>query len=220
MIINAATYLKASLNAALKALLKALGLTAAGLALISCGPQSSGGSVAKSGAVVSSGTAAIGGPFTLTAHTGAPFTEKDLLGQPSLMYFGFSYCPDVCPTALQNMGAVQDMLGADGQKLRYVFISVDTERDTPESLAPYVSSRGFPSGLIGLAGTQAQIDGAVAAYRVYAQKVRDEDSAAEFTFDHSDLIILMDKNGGFADIFSRNDSVPAIAARVKMQLNN
>lgn len=207
MIINAAPYLRA------------LCLGAASFALISCGPQSEGGSIAKSGAVVSTGTAAIGGPFSLTAHTGAPFTEKDLLGQPSLIYFGFSYCPDVCPTALQNMGTIQEMLGADGKALNYVFISVDAERDTPESLAPYVGSRGFPNGLIGLAGSQEQIDTVVAAYRVYAQKIRDEESAAEFTFDHSDLIILMDKHGQFADIFSRNDTVPAIAARIKIAMS-
>ena len=200
------------------AALLSLAALSAPLALSACG-QSSGGGVAQSGTVVASGTAAIGGPFTLTDTAGQAFTEQDLKGQPSLIYFGFSYCPDICPTALQKMGALQAQLGADGDKPRYIFISVDTERDTPETLTPYVTSRGFPKPLIGLSGTQAQMDGAVAAYRVYAQKVKDEGSAAQFTYDHSDLIILMNAEGEFEDIFTREASVPAMAMRVKMVLD-
>lgn len=191
----------------------------AALALTACGNASSNSSIAQSGTVIASGTAAIGGPFTLADQTGAAFTEENLIGQPSLIYFGFSYCPDVCPTALQKMGALQDALGTDGDKLQYIFISVDTERDTPESLAPYVTSRGFPQPLIGLSGSQDQIDKAVTAYRVYAQKVSDPDSAAEFTYDHSDLIILMNSKGEFEDIFTRNQSLPEMAQRVRALLS-
>lgn len=197
----------------------ALLIGAASLALTACGNSSQGNGVAQSGTVIASGTAAIGGPFTLTNTDGKTFTEEGLLGQPSLIYFGFSYCPDVCPTALQKMGALQAQLGTDGDKLNYIFISVDTQRDTPETLAPYVTSRGFPQPLIGLSGTQAQIDGAVAAYRVYAQKIKDDSSAAEFTYDHSDLIILMNSEGAFEDIFTRDASLPAMAGRVKLLLN-
>lgn len=192
----------------------------AALALTACGnADAPNKSVAQSGTVIASGTAAIGGPFTLTDTTGEIFTQDNLKGQPSLMYFGFSYCPDVCPTALQKMGALQEVLGEDGDKLKYIFISVDTERDTPETLAPYVTSRGFPQPLIGLSGSQEQMDAAVSAFRVYAQKVKDPNSAAEFTYDHSDLIIVMNSAGEFTEIFTRDASLQQMAERVKLLLN-
>jgi len=109
-------------------------------------------------------------------------------------------------------------MGKDGEKLRYIFISVDTERDTPETLAPYVTSRGFPKPLVGLSGTQEQMDQAVAAYRVYAQKVKDDSSAAEFTYDHSDLIIVTDGQGEFANIFTRDASLTQMAESLKALL--
>ena len=191
----------------------------ASLTLAACGNANNSNNIAQSGTVIASGTAAIGGPFSLTATNGETFTQENLKGQPSLIYFGFSYCPDVCPTALQKMGALQAQLGDDGDKLQYIFISVDTERDTPESLAPYVTSRGFPQPLIGLSGTQAEMDQAIAAHRVYAQKVKDESSAAEFTYDHSDLVIMMNSAGKFEDIFTRDVSLPSMAGRVKLLLN-
>ena len=194
-------------------------ITAALISLSACGASSDSNKVAQAGPVIASGTAAIGGPFTLTDTNGQDFTQENLLGQPSLIYFGFSYCPDVCPTALQKMGALEAQLGKDGNKLKYIFISVDTERDTPETLAPYVTSRGFPKPLIGLSGTQIQIDQAVTAYRVYAQKIKDDSSAAEFTYDHSDLVIMMNSEGNFEDIFTRDVSLPAMASRVKLLLN-
>lgn len=193
----------------------AITLSSAAIILSACGPENPSGGVAQSGTVIASGTANIGGPFTLTDTKGEVFTQDNLKGQPSLIYFGFSYCPDVCPTALQKMGALQELLGKDGDKLRYIFISVDTERDTPETLAPYVTSRGFPQPLIGLSGTQAQMDKTVAAYRVYAQKVKDDSSAAEFTYDHSDLIIVTDSDGEFANIFTRDTSLIQMADSLK-----
>ncbi len=194
-------------------------ITAAIISLSACGGSSESNKIAQAGPVIASGTAAIGGPFTLTDTNNQSFTQENLLGQPSLIYFGFSYCPDVCPTALQKMGALQAQLGKDGNKLRYIFVSVDTERDTPETLAPYVTSRGFPKPLIGLSGTQEQIDQAVAAYRVYAQKIKDDSSAAEFTYDHSDLVIMMNSEGNFEDIFTRDMSLPAMANRVPRQVS-
>jgi protein SCO1/2 len=202
-----------------RATLRLVLTSALALPLLACGPSSNDGNIAQSGTVIASGTAAIGGDFTLTDETGATFTQDNLIGQPNLIYFGFSYCPDVCPTALQKMGALQANLGDDGDKLKYIFISVDTERDTPETLAPYVTSRGFPNPLIGLSGTQAQIDEAVSAYRVYAQKVNAPESAAEFTYDHSDLIILMNSKGEFEDIFTRDSSLPQMVGRVRLLLN-
>ncbi len=202
-----------------------LTLMAASVLMLGCGPDQGSGqnSVAKSGTVVASGAADIGGDFSLTDHTGAVFTQETLLGQPSLVYFGFSFCPDVCPTALQKMGVLQAALNKSDPKnngaVRYVFISVDAERDTPGSLAPYVGSRGFPEGLIGLSGTQAQVDTAVAAYRVYAKKVEDPESAAEYSFDHSDLIFLMDAQGEFADVFTRETTIAQMVAQIESVLN-
>jgi len=154
----------------LQGALAAITLSSTALIMAACSPANNSASVAQSGTVIASGTASIGGPFKLTDTSGKIFTQDNLKGKPNLIYFGFSYCPDVCPTALQKMGALQAQMGKDGEKLRYIFISVDTERDTPETLAPYVTSRGFPKPLIGLSGTQEQMDQAVAAYRVYAQR--------------------------------------------------
>jgi len=186
--------------------------------LTACG--SGGDEIAESGRVTSVGVANIGGPFSLITHTGKTFTQNNLIGKPSLIYFGFSYCPDVCPTALQRLGSLQAMADPEGDKLNYIFVGVDVERDTAESLAPYVTSRGFPKNLIGLAGTQEQMDVATSAYRVYAQKVDDPQSAAEYTFDHSDLVILTDKDGQFKDIFTRNDSLQEMETRVKFLLKS
>ena len=195
-----------------------LTLFAGSALLLLAGCNNQNNEVAQSGRVSSIGVANIGGPFSLTAHTGERFTEANLVGKPSLIYFGFSYCPDVCPTALQRLGSLQTMIDPEAEKLNYVFVGVDVERDTPESLAPYVTSRGFPKNLIGLAGTQEEMDIAISAYRVYAQKVYDPQSAAEYTFDHSDLVIMTDKDGQFKDIFTRNDSLAEIETRIKFLL--
>lgn len=187
-------------------------------ALSACG--NAGNDIAQSGTVVALGEAQLGGPFTLIDQNGDVFTQDNLVGKPTLLYFGFSYCPDVCPSALQNMGMVQDRADPDGTQVNYVFVGVDVERDTPESLAPYVTSRGFAKNLIGLSGTQEQMDVATSAYKVYAQKVDDPSSAAEYTFDHSDLMILLDDQGKFKDLFTRATTVPEMATRVKFLLDS
>jgi len=109
---------------------------------------------AKVGKTVTSGTADIGGEYTLVNQDGVTVTQADALGKPHMVYFGFSYCPDICPMALQKMGAVQARIDPTGDKLNYIFISVDPERDTPESLKLYVEANGFAKGLTGLTGTQ------------------------------------------------------------------
>lgn len=194
--------------------LLALALTA----LPACKDSTTSAVSGQSGTVIASGTAAIGGPFTLVNTKGETVTEDVLLGKPSLIYFGFSYCPDVCPTALQKMGALQARADKQGKRLNYILITIDPERDTPESLAPYITSRGFPLGLQGFSGNQEQINTAAAAYRVYAQKAEDPGSAAEYTMDHSDIIYLMNADGTFADVFTHNDSLPEMEKRVKAAL--
>jgi len=175
---------------------------------------------AKVGKTVTSGTADIGGEYTLVNQDGVTVTQADALGKPHMVYFGFSYCPDICPMALQKMGAVQARIDPTGDKLNYIFISVDPERDTPESLKLYVEANGFAKGLTGLTGTQEQIDQAKAAYKVYSQKVPLEDSAADYTVDHSDIMYLMDKDGEFVEFFFGKSTVPEMAARVNLHLKN
>lgn len=184
--------------------------------LLACSEQPA----AKSGKTTSVGTADIGGAFTLVDDTGATVTEAALQGKPHLIYFGFSYCPDICPTALQKLGASQDILGRSADDVGYILFSVDPERDTPESLALYVTANGFPKSLRGFTGSVEQVEVAKAAYKVFAQKSPLEDSAAGYTVDHQDLIFLMGKDGKFVDYFSGRSTPKDIASRVQYYLKS
>ncbi len=170
---------------------------------------------ARSGKVVVSGEAQIGGPYTLVNHHGETVTEANFIGRPQLIYFGFSYCPDVCPTALQQIGIALEEVDPEGTFFQPILISVDPERDTPESLAQYVTARGFPKGLIGLTGTSEQIEAAKLAYKVYSAKVNDPELTGGYTIDHASLIFLMDENGKFADVFTHNVTTADMARRLK-----
>jgi len=167
--------------------------------------------VGRSGQIVSSGKADIGGPFELTDHNGDRVNHEDLKGKPHIIYFGFGYCPDVCPFDLQRLGAALAKADPEGDKFRPVFITVDPERDTTEQLKLYVKSNGFPKGLMGLTGTQSEIDQAKAAYKVYAQKMPDPENSSGYTFNHSNLIYLMDKDGEFVEFYSDQQSVDFVA---------
>ncbi len=186
------------------------------LSLTAC----SGEKTARSGSTTSVGTADIGGAFTLVDETGAVVTEAELLGQPHLIYFGFSYCPDVCPTALQKLGAAQEMMGKQGGDVGYILFSVDPERDTPESLKLYVTANGFPDGLRGFTGTVQQVEVAKAAYKVFSRKTPLEGSAADYTVDHQDLIFLMSADGKFVDYFSTRSTPADISQRVIYHLKS
>ena len=170
---------------------------------------------AKSGKNVISGSAEIGGPFNLINQDNLSVTENDFLGKPQLIYFGFSYCPDICPTALQKMGSVQEELDPDGDLINYLFISVDPERDTSESLKLYVESDGFPKGLNGLTGSKEQIDIVKLAYKVYSQRVSLSDSEVDYTVDHSDIMYFMDENGIFIDFFFGRNTIQEISEAVR-----
>ena len=175
---------------------------------------------ARSGPVITSGEVSIGGPYELVNHLGEPVTQDSFLGRPQLIYFGFSFCPDVCPTALQQMGLALDEVDPDGSVFQPIFISVDPERDTPEALELYVSARGFPLGLIGLTGTAEQIDRVKAAYKVYSAKVNDPESTAGYTVDHASLIFLMDENGAFVDVFMHSTTTADIVRRLEEFMSN
>jgi protein SCO1/2 len=162
---------------------------------------------------LSVGQALVGGPFTLVDHTGKRVTEKDFLGRYVLVLFGFTFCPDICPSGLQVMTAALDQAGPKGEKVVPVFVSVDHERDTPEQLAKYVPS--FHPRLVGLTGTREEIAAAARAYRVYYKKVEDAKSTAGFTYDHSALIYLMGPDGRYVTHFSHAAGPDQIAARLR-----
>jgi protein SCO1/2 len=158
------------------------------------------------------GQATVGGPFTLTDHTGKTVTDQTYRGKYMLVYFGFTFCPDVCPTGLQVMSAALDRIGPKAEKVTPIFITVDPERDTQEQMALYVSS--FHPSLVGLTGTPEQIQAAAKAYRVYFQKVKDEKSTGEYTMDHTSIIYLMDPQGKFVTHFTHATPAESMAERI------
>ena len=163
------------------------------------------------------GHALVGGPFSLTDQTGNRVTDKDFRGRYLLVFFGFTNCPDVCPSALQVMAAALDKLGPKGQKITPLFISVDPERDTPAQLATYVKS--FHPRLVGLSGTPAEIEAVTKAYRVYVKKVPDPKSSAGYTFDHSAIIYLMGPDGAYLAHFTHASNADTMAERLAKLLH-
>lgn len=144
---------------------------------------------------IQTGKALIGGPFSLTDQNGKRVTEKDFLGRYTLVFFGFTHCPDICPSSLQVMAAALDKLGDKAKDLVPVFITLDPERDTPEKIGEYVKS--FDSRFVGLTGSKEEVAAAAKAYRVYYQIVPDETNKGEYTIDHAAIIYLMGKDGEF-----------------------
>ncbi len=136
----------------------------------------------------------IGGKFQLVDQDGKPVTEEALKGKWSAVFFGFTYCPDVCPVTLQSLARTQKLLGDKAKDLQIIFITVDPARDTPVNLKAYLASGGFPSGVIGLSGTPEQIDHVEKVYRVTATKVGEGDN---YSFNHTSVVYLMNPKGAF-----------------------
>ncbi|QDL94572.1 SCO family protein (plasmid) [Paroceanicella profunda] len=134
------------------------------------------------------GTASVGGPFTLTDETGRTVTEADFEGRPTVIFFGFTFCPDVCPTTLYELTLLMQDLGEDADKVNWLFVSVDSARDTPEQLAQYTSA--FDSRILGLSGTEAQIAAIAKQYFVYYKRVPLE--GGDYTMEHTATVFLMD----------------------------
>lgn len=153
-----------------------------------------------------SGLERVGGPISLVDETGRAVTQADFADKPTLLYFGFANCPDVCPTALQTMRAMQEARGPNATPIHMAMVSVDPERDTSALLGQYVASPAFPEGLKGLTGTPAQATAAAEAFKVFAQRRDDPGSAIGYTMDHSRLFYLMDRNWRAAAMFQ--DSMP------------
>ncbi|MEH2510606.1 cytochrome oxidase Cu insertion factor (SCO1/SenC/PrrC family) [Nitrobacteraceae bacterium AZCC 1564] len=158
----------------------------------------------------------IGGPFALTDQTGQQRTDADFRGKLMLIYFGFTYCPDVCPTDLQAIGLAMDKLGANAKNVQPLFITLDPERDTVEHLAEYVPL--FHPRLIGLTGSTSAVAQAADAYRVYYKRVNFETTKADYTIDHSAFIYLVDRDGKYLGFFPPGTPAEKIAQMIEPYL--
>ena len=157
----------------------------------------------------------LGGPFNLVDQTGRAVTEHDFAGRFLLVYFGFTFCPDVCPTELGIIAAAVDALGDQGEHVTPILITIDPERDTPDALADYVSR--FHPRMIGLTGTAAQVAAAARAYRVFYQRVQ-RPEMTHYLMDHSSFIYLVGPDGRVRALFRPETSPEAIAQSVRAQL--
>jgi protein SCO1/2 len=157
----------------------------------------------------------IGGPFVLTDQNGKLRTEADFHGKLALVYFGFTYCPDVCPTDLAQMALAVEQLGQAGEMVQPVFITVDPERDTPEHLREYLSA--FHPRFVGLTGDATAIRAAARAYRVYYQKVAWE-GGADYTVDHSGFMYLIGRDGGYLGFFPPGTPAERLTEAIRTQL--
>ena len=156
----------------------------------------------------------VGGPFRLIDQNGKPITDQDLKGQPFLVFFGFTHCPDVCPTTLFEVSEILRALGKDGERVRALFVTVDPERDTPEKLKDYLSS--FDPRVVGVTGDEAAIKAIEKAYRVYAKKVPLDGGG--YTMDHTAIVYLMDKDGRFVAPFNMKRRPADAAADLRRYL--
>jgi protein SCO1/2 len=161
------------------------------------------------------------GEFSLIDHRGNSVTDEDFRGSWPLIFFGYTYCPDVCPTTLAVVGLVMDALGEDAAKVQPLLITVDPARDTPEVMAEYVDA--FHPRLIGLTGSEIQVAAAAQSHRAYYAKVLmfegDKIIEDEYAMDHSAYLYLMDPDGVYATVFSPTDTADEIAEKIRGFLN-
>jgi len=153
----------------------------------------------------------IGGPFALSAPDGRTVTEEDLLGRRALIFFGFTYCPDVCPTTLNEVAAWLDALGDDGALIDPYFVTVDPARDTPERMAEYTGY--FSPRITGLTGTEAQIAQIADSYKVYYARIELDDG--DYLMDHTAAIYLMDGEGRFWDAITFTATFDEAVAKLR-----
>jgi cytochrome oxidase Cu insertion factor (SCO1/SenC/PrrC family) len=165
------------------------------------------------------GTPDLGGPFTLVNGAGETVTDADFRGRYMLVYFGYTFCPDVCPTTLQIMGQALDKLGEAGKDVVPVFISVDPARDTPEVVGDYV--RHFHERMVGLTGSEAQVAAAAKAYKVYYAKAEETTAGGgdDYLVDHSSIVFLMGPDGGYLAHFTHSDTAEEMAAGIRAHID-
>jgi protein SCO1/2 len=165
----------------------------------------------EGGAGRSTGEAAVGGPFQLVDQNGTAVNQSLLKGKWSAVFFGYTFCPDACPTTLQTMAAAKDRLGPKGEKLQMVFVSIDPERDTPDKLKAYLNTQGFPKGVVGLTGTPEQVARAAKAYKVYYAKAGE---GPDYLMDHSTVTYLMNPQGKFDRVIAYGQSPDQVAEQI------
>jgi protein SCO1/2 len=187
----------------------AIALFAAGFAIASLLAFNRGGPQAE-------GKALIGGPFSLVDTDGKRTTDQDFRGKLMLVFFGYTHCPDICPTELQTIAEVMEKLGPDAGKVAPIFISVDPERDTPEVLSAYVKS--FNQSITGLTGTANEVTSAANAYRVYYRKAAAAAGGDDYSVDHSAFIYLMDREGKYLTHFTFNTQPAAMIDVIKKHI--
>jgi protein SCO1 len=162
-------------------------------------------------AQVQSGATKIGGPFTLVDDTGAQVSEADLKGKSTVMYFGYTFCPEVCPTTLTDLAQWMQMIGQDADRLNYVFVTVDPERDTPKVMHDYVSA--FDPRIRGLTGTSEQIAKVTKEYGVYYKRISTSDGG--YVMDHSAVLYMMDQNVRFVGVIRYQEDTAKAVAKLK-----
>jgi protein SCO1 len=168
----------------------------------------------RPGSPIGSAVAAVGGPFRLEDQNGQPFSDQDMKGRPFLVFFGYTHCPDVCPTTLFDLSEVMKSLGRDADRTGALFITVDPERDTPAILKDYLSN--FDPHLRGLTGDPAAVQAAIKAYRVYAKKIPLKDG--DYSMDHTAVVYLMDRDGHFIAPFNLKQTPQAAADQLRRYL--
>ncbi|MEP4769871.1 MAG: SCO family protein [Roseibium sp.] len=160
--------------------------------------------------------AAIGGPFELVNGKGETVTDKTFAGKPTAMFFGFTYCPDVCPTTLSELQGWMEALGPDAERLNYAFVTVDPERDTPDVLQDYVGA--FDERITPLTGSRDQIDAMMKTYRVYAKRVPLDDG--DYTMDHSAAVYLMNEDNKFVGTIAYGEAEENALAKLNRLIKN
>lgn len=155
---------------------------------------------------------AFGGPFTMQSSEGGTYTEKDLLGKPTMMFFGYTFCPDVCPTTLFEATNWRKELGLTNDDVRIVFVSVDPERDTPEALKTYLSS--FGEGIVGLTGTQEQVDHVKSTFGIFGEKVESE-GASDYLVNHTATLFLLDEQGDLLGTIGFGENKESAIAKLR-----
>lgn len=163
------------------------------------------------------GGPSVGGPFTLVNDKGKTVSSEDFRGKYMLVYFGYTYCPDVCPTTLNSIAQAMDKLGAKAKQVQPIFITVDPQRDSPAVLRQYVSA--FSPSLIGLTGTPAQVAAAAKEYKVYYAKHVTGPGPNDYSMDHSSIIYLMGPDGTFIAPIAASDSGPQMAEEIAKRMS-
>ena len=158
-------------------------------------------------------TAAIGGPFHLVDQTGKPTDDKVLKGKWNAVFFGYTFCPEACPTTLLALGQTEKLLGPKAADFQTVYISVDPKRDTPKVIANYLSNTSFPRHVVGLTGDEAQVAGAAKAYKVFYQKVGDQPQ--DYQVNHSTITYLMSPTGDFVCVIPYGETPDQMAGQIQ-----